>query len=262
MRKVLLLLVLAAVFTALFSLSRSVASWQHTVISADAGTLIYAATFDGGGGDGFNPDWSQYPGRLAAQIEGGQMQITVGEAVSGAYSVAKPYFGDFDLTVEAQTIAGPLDNAYGIVFRLQNKDNATFEDDSYYLFLISADGYYQLLRVIDGQAPQIVSDWIESPLINQGVEAVNHLRVVARGDQFSFYINDQPVTMCIPDDPTAQSTIHPLTGECMGGQMLETIIDATILNGQIGVAAQSTLMGGEGVVAAFDNVLITAPEAR
>lgn len=262
MRKVLLLVALVAVFAALFSLSRSAADWQHTVVGGDPGTLIYAATFDGSGSDGFNPDWSQYPGRLSAEVSGGQMQITVGEVVSGAYSVASPHFGDFDLTAEAQTVAGPLDNGYGIVFRLQNKDNATFEDDSYYLFLISADGFYQLLRVIDGQAPQIVSDWIESPLINQGLGAVNRLRVVARGDQFSFYINDQPVAMCIPDDPAAQSTIHPLTGECMGGQMLETITDATIASGQIGVAAQSTLMGGEGVVAAFDNLLIYAPEAH
>ena len=261
MRRILFLLVLAVLFVVLLALSRSVAQWQHSVVAAAPGTLIYAATFEGAGADGFNPDWSQYPGRLSAQVEGGQMRITVGEPVSGAYSVAEPHFGDFDLRVEAQTLAGPVDNGYGIVFRLQNKDNASVEDDSYYLFLISADGYYRLMRVIEGAAPELISDWIESPLINLGLGAVNHLRVVARGDQFSFYINGEAVTMCIPDDPAAQSTLNPLTGECMGGQMLETITDATIPSGQIGVAAQSTLMGGEGVVAGFDRVLIYTPAA-
>jgi hypothetical protein len=45
----------------------------------------------------------------------------------------------------------------------------------------------------------------------------------------------------------------------MGGAMRETLTDATIPNGQIGVTARSTMTGGEGVVAAFDNMLIYAP---
>jgi hypothetical protein len=144
---------------------------------------------------------------------------------------------------------------------LQNKDNTALEDDSYYHFLISADGWYRLERVIDGGSPEIISDWIASPLVNQGLGAINRLRVVARGDQFRFYVNDQPVQLCIPDDPTAQSTINPLDGSCMDGAMLDTLTDASIPNGQIGVSAQSTQTGGEGVAAAFDNLLIYAPEA-
>lgn len=68
--------------------------------------------------------------------------------------------------------------------------------------------------------------------------------------------------MCIPNDPNAQSTIHPLTGECMEGAMLDTISDNTIPNGQIGVAARWTAdVDAEAVVAAFDNLLIYAPSA-
>jgi hypothetical protein len=233
------------------------------VISGDAGSLLYAATFDGGGTDGFNAngfnaDWSQYTGRLSAQISDGQARITIGEIGAGAYSVAEPYFADFDLRAEAQTVSGPLDNEYGVVFRLQDKDNDDFGDDSYYLFLISADGYYRVSRSVDGSL-KIISDWIASPLINQGMNAVNRLRVLASGDRFRFWINEQPVTLCIPNDPNAESTINPLNGECMGGAMLETLIDATIPNGQVGVTARSTPTGGEGVVASFDNLLIYAP---
>jgi hypothetical protein len=91
------------------------------------------------------------------------------------------------------------------------------------------------------------------------LSSVNRLRVSATGDRFRFWINDQPVTLCIPDDPNAESTINPLNGECMDGAMLETLTDATIPNGQVGVTARSTPTGGEGVVAAFDNLLIYAP---
>ncbi len=259
MRRILVLIVLVVIFAALLALSRSAASWQHTIVSGSSGALLYVASFDGAGSDGFNGDWSQYPGRLAAQIDAGQMRISVGEPSGGAYSVAQPHFGDFDLRVDAQAISGPVDNGYGVVFRLQNQDNTQLADDNYYLFLISSDGYYRVSRVVDGDV-RVISDWIQSPLIQQGLDAVNHLRVVAQGDQFHFYVNDQPVQLCIPDDPSAQSTINSVTGECMGGSMQDALTDGTIPNGQIGVTALWTADAtADPVVAAFDNLLVYAP---
>jgi len=236
-----------------------VESWQHYLVGGDPGTLLYAASFDGGGTDGFNGDWQQYPGRLSAQIAGGQMTISVGEANGGAYSYAAPHFGDFDLRVEAQAVSGPVDNGYGVIFRLQNKDNANDQDDSYYLFLISSDGYYRISRVVDGDE-KILSDWIDSTAIQQGLNAVNRLRVVARGDQFHFYVNDQPLQVCIPDDPNGVSTYSG--GACVKGTMQGALIDDTIPNGQIGVSALWTADANEQpVVAAFDTLLVYAPPA-
>ena len=186
------------------------------------------------------------------------MQISIGADSAGAYSAVRPYFGDFDVRVDAQATDGPIDNSYGLVFRLQNKDNNLVEDDNYYLFLVSSDGYYQVSRAIDGRQKEL-STWIELSAIQQGLKAVNTLRVIAQGDQFRFFINNQSVTLCIPDDPDAQSTVNPVSGECMGGSMQDTLTDASIPNGQIGVTAQSTQTGGAGVVAAFDNLLVYAP---
>ncbi|MFN8451713.1 MAG: hypothetical protein U0521_24755 [Anaerolineae bacterium] len=258
MRRLLVLIILVVLFVVLFFFTRSAASWKHAVVTGDAGALLYVASFDGGAADGFNADWEQYAGRLSAQLDAGQLQIAVGDISTGAYSVAAPHFGDFDLRVDARAVDGPVDNGYGVVFRLQNKDNTLVEDDNYYLFLVSSDGYYQVSRSVDGNV-KILSDWIAAPQINQGMDAVNHLRVVAQGDQFRFFVNDQPLQVCIPDDPDAQSTLNPLTGDCMDGAMLDTLTDATIPNGQIGVVAQATPSGGEGVVAAFDNLFVYAP---
>lgn len=260
MRRLLVLIVLILIFAGLLALSRSRASWQHNVVSGDTGTLLYAATFDGesepSSADGFNDEWAQYSGRLSTLIKDGKMQVTIGEAGGGAYSTASPYFGDFDLRVDAQAVGGPIDNGYGVVFRLQNKDNASFDDDNYYLFLISSDGYYQMSRTVDGVV-KIISDWIASDAIQQGLDSVNHLRVVARGDTFHFYVNEVPLQLCIPDDPDAISTYSG--GECVGGAMVDALTDDAIPNGQIGVTAQSTPSGGEGVVVAFDNLLVYAP---
>lgn len=257
MRRFLLLVVLVAVLAALVALQRSIADWQHYVVTGEPGALLYAASFDGGGTDGFNSDWSQYGGRLSTALADGRMQVSIGEAGSGAYSVAAPYFSDFDLRVEARAVDGPIDNAYGVVFRLQNEDNASVDDDSYYLFLISSDGYYRVMRSISGQLG-IISDWIDSPLINQGLDAANELRVIARGSEFRFLINGEAVSLCIPDDLDATSTYAG--GTCYGGSMHETLTDTTIPYGQVGVTAQATPSGGEGVVAAFDNVIVYAPE--
>lgn len=259
MRRLLVLIILVALFVVLLFASRWAATWKHAILSGEPGALLYAASFDGGETDGFNADWEQYAGRLASQLADGDIQITVGEPGAGAYSVAAPHFGDFDLRVEARAVAGPVDNGYGVVFRLQNKDNHLVDDDNYYLFLVSSDGYYRLSRSVYGDVT-IISDWIESPLVNQGLDAANRLRVVAQGDQFRFFINNQPVQLCIPADPDALSTINPLTGECMGGAMLDTLTDATIPNGQVGVTARWTAGADEDpVVAAFDNLLVYTP---
>ena len=124
MRRILTLSLLVVIFVVLLTASRFVASWQHYIVSGDAGTLLYTASFDGGSTDGYNGDWAQYPGRLSAQIASSQMQISIGaDRAAARIRLARPYFGDFDVRVDAQATDGPIDNSYGLVFRLQNKDN-------------------------------------------------------------------------------------------------------------------------------------------
>lgn len=57
-----------------------------------------------------------------------------------------------------------------------------------------------------------------SIIVNQGISTVNRLRVVARGNQFQFYINGEQVQVCIPNNPDAQSTYF--MDSCIDGQML------------------------------------------
>lgn len=257
MWRIILLIVLIVVLGLLVALNRTAADWSHHIVSGSAGELLYAASFDGGGTEGFNADWQQYDGRLAAAVSEGDLRLEIDQLDVGAFSTADPYFGDFDLRVNARAVAGPLDNAYGVVFRVQDRDNDQFADDSYYEFLISSDGYYQVSKVVNGEL-QVISDWIESSLINTGLDADNELRVVAQGDQFTLYINDERVSLCIPDEAGAQSTFF--NGECIGGALYDTLTDADIAYGRVGVAARSFLDESAGaVVAAFDHVLVYAP---
>lgn len=249
MRRLGFLLILVAALVITFALSRLTASW-HYVVPVEPGQVAYVATFDH-----LIEDWNQYGGRLEAQVTDGVMRLNVGDVDSGPFSTTRQHFADFDIRVQATPVEGPLNNGYGVIFRLQDNDNTSPGDDSYYLFLISSDGYYEVKRVV-GSDEKLLSAWIESPLVNQGIGATNWLRVIARGDQFQFFINDQPVQVCVPNNPEGESTYF--LGECVDGAMLDTLTDSTIANGQLGVVALS--IDEPGVVVEFDNFLVYGPD--
>jgi hypothetical protein len=248
-QKLAFLLVLVSLLLALIGLNQVAATW-HYVLRAEPGKVLYTATFDA-----YLDDWGQYEGRLEAQVIDGVLRIDSEMDNSGPYSVAKPHFDDFDLRVQGRAVDGDPTNGYGVIFRLQDKGNRSVADDSYYLFLVSSDGYYKLERVIDGQQKEI-SLWIPSPVVNQGIGAVNTLRVIAQGDRFQFYINDQQVELCLPENPDGFSTLDG-AGNCMGN-MTATLVDDTIASGQIGMVVVTLDMPKFAVE--FDNVLIVGPE--
>jgi hypothetical protein len=281
-RSGLLMLALCVSIVGLNALSVTWAA-SRAVLTAPPGEVLYAAGFDG-----FAEEWQQYDGRLSAQIADGVLRLSVDDAPAAIYSLAAPHFKDFDLHVQATATHGPIDNAFGVIFRFDKRSGGCdmpllilcdlaqvpllslplrlifrppAEDaEAYYMFLISADGYYSLWQAAEspsGTQARRVSAWIASDLINQGLSASNDLRVLAVGDTFRFYINGTLVPLCLPDDPNAQSTYSG--GQCIGGRMTDAWINADSAVGQIGFVAQSTLSGGSGVVVEFDNLRIFSP---
>ncbi len=90
---------------------------------------------------------------------------------------------NFTLEVDVRQVDGPLDNNFGLIFRLQE------ETKDFYWFQISGDGYYS---VDQSQADtwSSILPWRESDAVNQGVGATNHMRITCSGDQCSLYVND------------------------------------------------------------------------
>jgi hypothetical protein len=176
------------------------------------------------------------------------LHLIHGTSGNPPFSTASPHFGDFDLSVMARPVAGPINNGYGVVFRLQDPQN-------FYWFLISSDGYYQVQGWVNDEEKDL-SAWIESPLIHQGLDVENQLRVIGVGGQFQFFINGEQVQVCVPDDPAGESTYF---NECVDGQMLDTLVDGSIPAGQLGVVART--FSEPGVEVEFDNVLVYGPEA-
>jgi hypothetical protein len=96
-------------------------------------------------------------------------------------------FTDFEVEVDARQVEGPLDNNYGLLVRHQP------DDDNFYWFQISSDGYYSVDLMRTGEWVTLVG-WEASDAIDQGVGAVNRLRVVCDGNRFTFYVNDTFLT--------------------------------------------------------------------
>ncbi len=100
-------------------------------------------------------------------------------------------FQDGMYEVEATQVSGPVDNGYGMIFRVDDKK------DDFYSFQISGDGFVWIGRYKNGGKEEIepIIDewWFASEAIYQGLNVKNRLGVRAEGANLIFYVNNQEV---------------------------------------------------------------------
>ena len=254
-------------------------SKKSHVLEGAPGELLFLSAFTG-----FTEEWDLYSGQQSASVSDEQLELRVTSPQTATWSAARHRFRDFDMSVNAVAHAGPVDNAYGVIFHVRDAADSACdlpfvilcgigdllpiagaalrqvfepaESGAYFAFLISSDGYYSLWMT-EGDQTKLLSAWISAPLINQGLGTVNTIRVTARDSSYHFYINGALAPLCISNDPTATSTF--VGGQCIDGSMRDSYRDEPGMSGKLGVIAQSTATGGGGVVARFDNVLVFSP---
>lgn len=131
---------------------------------------------------------------------------------------------DFLLEVNTTHVAGPLNNSFGVMFRLVNNHD-------FYGFFISSNGYFQVIKQIHDQIDSSVP-WTRSIAIHPGRANSNKLSVLAIGDQFTFLVNNIVVAK---------------------------VKDTALSKGQLALAVGA--MEEEGVIIAFDDFKLWAIEA-
>ncbi|MBI1878368.1 MAG: hypothetical protein HYR94_09105, partial [Chloroflexi bacterium] len=134
--------------------------------------------------------------------ENGQYYIVVDTTDFSYWSVAGVALADLVLEVETNQVDGPDNNDFGVILRYQ-------DDDNFYSFEISGDGYYTFGKLVDGEFLSIIP-WRESRAINLGNNP-NLLRVEAVGSDFTLYINDELIDAAI-DSEFSQGDIGLLVG--------------------------------------------------
>lgn len=142
-------------------------------------------------------------------IVGGQLRIAVSRPESLAWSrAAGKTYDNFTLEVDATPLGGPDDNDYGAIVR-------RVDDENFYRFDISSDGFYNIQKRSQGKWEKLVTDWTESPAIRRG-RAANRLRVVCAGRTLTFFVNDTQLAQ-VTDDALARGEIGLLAGTLTEG---------------------------------------------
>ena len=104
-------------------------------------------------------------------------------------------FDDVQIEVEARVISGPPDAEYGLICRYQNESN-------FYFSLVSADGYYGILKVSDGEVSFIGASRLEqNSAVSQGKEP-NQIRFDCIGDTLTLYANDEYLAEAVDEEFT------------------------------------------------------------
>ncbi len=128
---------------------------------------------------------------VVGEVKDGVYELFVKADELIIWTTAGEKFTDGLYAVEATQIEGPLDNGYGMIFRVDD------ENDDFYLFEISGDGYTWIGRYRNGgedeAEPIIGRGWIETNAVNQGLKVVNKLGVRAESGNLIFMVNDHEI---------------------------------------------------------------------
>lgn len=153
----------------------------------------------------------------------GGYRILVNKPQSDYWANPGRMFGDVRIEVDATKAGGPDDNDFGVICRYQDTGN-------FYYFVISSDGYFGILRILDGETQSLGADGLKkSDAILLG-GARNQLRADCIGNQLTLSVN---------------------------GQQVHTVSDPSFATGDVGLLAGTYEVPGTDIH--FDNFVVYAP---
>lgn len=148
--------------------------------------------------------WTLDTGRDAARtIADGVLTIRIEEDDLIRWSTLDANYGDFYLEVDTAHVAGPLDNLFGVLFRMEDAEN-------FYLFMISSDGAFSLGKYVDDEWLSLV-EWEPTDAIETGAGGENRLGLLAAGNEMALYVNNEELTR-VQDDSFAAGGIALTAG--------------------------------------------------
>lgn len=153
----------------------------------------------------------------------GVYRILVNEPNVDIWSKPGLKFGDVRIEVDAFKVGGDRDNRFGILCR-------AVDDNSFYTFIISSDGYYGIGMINDDAYQLIGMEALQPTDAIQVGSAMNHLRADCIGDTLTLYVN---------------------------GVQLAQVKDATFTAGDVGLVAGTYAAPGTDI--RFDNFVVYRP---
>lgn len=116
------------------------------------------------------------------QYDGDAIRILIKKPGTELLSTPNLKIKNSSINVDTQVMGGPQNNLFGLVCRYKDPAN-------YYSFLISSDGYYGIVKTINGNRIFLGADtFTPSDLIQKGLKN-NQLRADCTGKTLSFFVN-------------------------------------------------------------------------
>ena len=125
--------------------------------------------------------------------EDGGFRIWVNQPGFDYWSVAGISFTDVVLEVEATKLGGPDDNDFGLICRY-------VDEETFYGFLISSDGYYGITKRNQGDHQVISAETMQFSNIIKIGDATNTIRAECVGNRLSFWVNGMKLAEEIDND--------------------------------------------------------------
>ncbi|MBI1878654.1 MAG: DUF1080 domain-containing protein, partial [Chloroflexi bacterium] len=178
---------------------RAVNPEEVAALGDDSGSVILEESFDsdakGWATGEFDDEYSQHE----VTIEEGRYTLSVTSKPDKKPYVEKELpsrkFSDFILTIDATPRDSETHYSYGVAFRLD-------DDGNDYVFEIGNDGLYAVQLYNDEW--KTLKDWSSTPAIKPG--ETNRLIISAKGNTFTFYVNDVQLTT-LEDDTIAEGKV-------------------------------------------------------
>ncbi len=171
--------------------------------------------------DDFDPPYTAW---VRFDTEGGAVYALQGElyledrgqGIAVYTPLMKEQYRDVTVSVQMRHVQGAINNWMGVMCRQQDEEN-------YYLFAISADGYYLILRVEDGE-PTPLTGPQASDVILTG-RAANTLEARCRGTSLSLRVNDTLLVTRVDDALSAEGYVGLFADAVGRGQTTTVAFD-------------------------------------
>jgi len=128
--------------------------------------------------------WRTYEDRLSfTGYDQGGFRLSIDQPNFLIWSVPGLKFQDTHVYTRAHKLDGPDDNLFGLICRYQDNNN-------FYAFMISSDGYYGIYRKQAGYLSLMGSTKMGFSEVIQRGDEHNQITAVCRGDQLALIVND------------------------------------------------------------------------
>jgi hypothetical protein len=158
-------------------------------VETPSGSILFREDFssDKNGWKTWNEDGSY------VKYEGEGLHFFIGKQNYDFWSKPGYRFSDVIIEVDAVKIDGPDNNAYGVICRMVDEEN-------YYAFIISSDGYAGILKVKGGIYQLLNNETLDYSTSIIQSDAMNKITAGCIGNQLTMRVNDTEIFLLTDPD--------------------------------------------------------------